>query len=192
MKLPETAFPVLWLYGLSGAGKTTMAKGLQLHFRNAGIPVVILDGDELREGLNKSLGFTQEDRRENIRRTAEIASVLSKQGILVITAMITPLEEHRQLAREIIGSNRFLDVFVDSPFEVCEHRDVKGLYAKARKKEISSFTGIGSSFDPPVDPFLRLTTHELTREECLEKLIHVVTPLLNTPTELTNAQLLQV
>ena len=191
MKQPETALPILWLYGLSGAGKTTIAQGLQLHFRNAGIPVVILDGDELREGLNKSLGFTQEDRRENIRRTAEIASVLSRQGILVITALITPLNEHRKLAREIIGAERFLDVFVDCPFDICEHRDVKGLYAKARNKEISSFTGIGSSFDPPVDPFLHLTTHEHTREECLQTLIQVVTPLLNTPTFFTDAQLLQ-
>jgi len=190
MKLPETALPILWLYGLSGAGKTTMAKGLQLHFRNTGIPVVILDGDELREGLNKSLGYTQEDRRENIRRTAEIASLLSRQGILVITALITPLEEHRQLAREIIGTNHFLDVFVDCPFEVCEHRDVKGLYAKARKKEISSFTGIGSSFDSPTDPFLHLTTHQHTRDECLQKLIQVVTPLLNPSSVFTNVQFL--
>jgi adenylylsulfate kinase len=179
MKLPQTKQPILWLYGLSGAGKSTMATALQGHFKELGIPVVILDGDELREGLNKSLGFTQEDRRENIRRTAEIASVLSNQGILVITALITPLEEHRQLARDIIGADRFLDVFVDCPLDVCEHRDVKGLYAKARKKEITSFTGIASSFDTPNHPFLHLTTHEHTREECLQILIDATKPLLN-------------
>lgn len=159
--------PVLWLYGLSGAGKSTLALALQEKLRARECQVVVLDGDIIREGLSQDLGFSQQDRQENIRRTAEMAKMLMEQGIWGIAALITPLEQQRKLAASIIGPPRYLDIFIDCPLEICEQRDVKGLYEKARKQVVNSFTGLGSAFEVPAHPFLQLHTNTQSLEYCL-------------------------
>ncbi len=152
-KYPPT---VLWLTGLSGAGKTTVANQLSDLLDHEDVPNCILDGDQLRHGLNKDLGFTQEDRYENIRRTAEIAKILNQQGFIVITALISPLQSQRDMAKDIIGTN-FLDIFIDTPFDVCKKRDVKGLYKAAAEGKIKNFTGTTSNYEAPNDPFIKLS-----------------------------------
>ena len=140
---------VIWFTGLSGSGKSTLANQLSFELYKESKPHFVLDGDNLRCGINKDLGFTEGDRTENIRRTAEIASLMADAGLIVLVAVISPFEQDRELARETIGESRFTLVFVDTPLEVCEQRDPKGLYKKARAGEIPNFTGIGSGFEPP-------------------------------------------
>ncbi len=161
---------VLWLCGLSGSGKSTMANALERALHDEGKYAVILDGDNLRSGLNGDLGFSDEDRHENIRRTAEVAKILSSNGAIVILSLITPQEENRAQAREIIGES-YREIFIKADFETCQQRDVKGLYAKQAKGEIKNFTGAGSSFQEPVSPDLVIDTDALTEAESLQKLI---------------------
>jgi len=155
---------VIWLFGLSGAGKTTLSRLLSDKLEGHGQRVVQLDGDELRAGLNSDLGFSGEDRTENIRRASHIARLLAAQNILCIGSFITPLDAHRQLISEIVG-NELLLVYLNCPVSECERRDVKGLYQKARERLIPNFTGISASFEPPGTAILSIDTHHHTPEE---------------------------
>jgi adenylyl-sulfate kinase len=150
---------VIWLTGLSGAGKSTIAKSLRLRAMADGVPVAILDGDDVRRGLSQGLGFGQADRRENIRRIAEVARLLSDQGLVVIVAAVSPMRELRALARNIIGA-AFREVYVSAPLATCERRDVKGLYARARRGEVTKFTGISDAYEPPLQPDLVIDTSD--------------------------------
>lgn len=148
---------VIWLTGLSGAGKSTIAAALQSLIKAKGVGVVRLDGDEVRKGLNRELGFSLEDRHENIRRIAHIARLLSEQGIVVIVAVVSPLQVLRDLARSIVGPF-YHEVFVHAPLAVCETRDPKGMYARARQGEIARFTGVSDTFEVPTNPALMVDT----------------------------------
>lgn len=145
---------VIWLTGLSGSGKTTLATMLEKRLFEFNYFCQILDGDNVRSGINKNLRFTEEDRLENIRRIAEVSKLFMNCGIILICSFISPTNEMRQLARDIIGDNDFLEVFINTPIEVCEQRDPKGLYKKARAGEIKNFTGISSPFEEPQNSFL--------------------------------------
>jgi adenylylsulfate kinase len=145
---------VIWFTGLSGSGKTTLASMLEKRLFELNYFCQILDGDNVRSGINKNLKFTEEDRMENIRRIAEVSKLFMNCGIILICAFISPTREMREMAREIIGEDDFLEIFVDTPIEICEQRDPKGLYKKARTGEIKNFTGISSPFEVPDKPFL--------------------------------------
>lgn len=162
---------ILWFTGLSGSGKTTLSIALEnlLFQRNA--LVTILDGDIVRSGLNQDLGFSAEDRKENIRRIGEVAKLLASQAFLVTVAFISPFREDRELIRQSVEDGRFIEVFIDCPLQVCEERDTKGLYKKARKGEIGDFTGISSPYEPPVSPEILLKTAENSVEECVGQII---------------------
>jgi adenylyl-sulfate kinase len=157
---------VIWLTGLSGAGKTTLSKQIFSVLRAREMPTVLLDGDVLRSGLNRDLGFSAADRAENIRRAAEVAKILSDNGSWVIAAFITPLDSLRRAVRGIFAPQLFVEVFVQCPLEVCESRDPKGLYKRARKGEIKEFTGISSPFYEPEDPDIVVPTHLHEIDEC--------------------------
>ena len=161
---------VLWLCGLSGSGKSTLANALERALHSEGKYVIILDGDNLRSGLNADLGFSDEDRNENIRRTAEVAKILSNNGAIVILSLITPQEEFRAKARQIIGES-YKEIYIKADFATCQQRDVKGLYAKQAKGEINHFTGAGSDFVEPTNPDLVIDTTTLTEEASLQKLL---------------------
>ncbi len=165
---------VVWMVGLSGSGKSTLARALENTLHGQGILTELLDGDNLRTGVNNNLGFSEEDRTENIRRAAEVAKLFAKCGIVTICSLISPTEEIRKMAKEIIGEKYYFEVYIDCPLEVCEQRDVKGLYAKARKGEIKDFTGISSPFEEPSKPFLRLQTSVKSIEECHTLLVDKV------------------
>lgn len=147
---------VIWLTGLSGAGKSTIANALEVELHRQGRRTFILDGDNLRRGLNKDLPFSDEGRIENVRRVAEVARLMMDAGIIVITALISPFRRERELARDLIGADRFSEVFVDTPLAVCEARDPKGLYRKARSGLLRNMTGIDSAYEPPLAPDLVL------------------------------------
>ncbi len=147
---------VIWLTGLSGAGKSTLANALDEALYRQGKRAYILDGDNIRHGLNKDLGFTQADRVENIRRVAEVAKLMLDAGLIVITAFISPFRSEREMARALIGNDRFMEVFLDTPLEVCELRDPKGLYRKARSGELPNMTGIDSPYEAPQQPDVRI------------------------------------
>ena len=164
---------VIWMIGLSGSGKSTLATGLENRLHEHGIYTMLLDGDNLRVGLNNNLGFSEEDRLENIRRASEASRLFANNGTVTICSFISPTEEIRQMAKEII-SDKYYEVFVNCPLEVCEARDVKGLYAKARKGEIKNFTGIDSPFDEPKNPDLEIKTDELSLDESLDILFKEV------------------
>ncbi|XP_076361573.1 bifunctional 3'-phosphoadenosine 5'-phosphosulfate synthase-like [Tachypleus tridentatus] len=163
----------LWLSGLSGAGKTTISFGVEDYLCSQGIPAYALDGDNVRHGLNKNLGFSSEDREENIRRVAEVAKLFADSGVVVITSFISPFTKDREQARAIHEKAKlpFFECFVDTPIEVCEKRDVKGLYKRARAGEIKGFTGIDSAYEPPVNPKLNIKAGELTIHECVQQVI---------------------
>jgi len=165
---------VVWLTGLSGAGKSTIAAGVRAVFNKHGVAAAVLDGDEVRTGLSQDLGFSNDDRRENIRRIAHVARLLCEQSITAIVAAVTPLRDHRALAREIVGAP-FYEVFVDAPLSVCERRDVKGLYARARRGEISHFTGVSDVYEPPVKPDLVIDTSNSDISIAVEQAISLLT-----------------
>lgn len=169
---------VLWFTGLSGSGKSTLASALEVYFHQLGYATYLLDGDNIRQGLNKDLDFSDESRKENIRRIAEVAKLFNDAGVLVLSAFISPFESDRASAREIIGEDNFLEIHVDCPLDVCEQRDVKGLYKKARAGEIKDFTGISSPFEIPRNPAIRVDTVEFSLEECLQILVKQVEPKL--------------
>lgn len=157
----------LWLFGLSGAGKTTLANALA--DKLSAHKVKVLDGDILRKGINNNLGFSSEDRFENVRRTAEIAKLFMDEGYWVVVALITPFELMRQNNREILGAG-YIEVFVDTPIELCEQRDPKGLYAKVSQRHITNFTGIDSPFEIPQSPYLTVRTVDRSIEECVKEI----------------------
>jgi bifunctional enzyme CysN/CysC len=165
----------LWLTGLSGSGKSTVAKQLERDLVTAGQAAFILDGDNIRHGLNRDLGFSAEDRTENIRRIAEVARLFNDAGVMVITSFISPYREDRAHAATIIGDERFLEVYVDTPIEVCEQRDPKGLYKKARAGEIERFTGISAPYEAPASPALVLKTTEHSVESCVQQIRRLLT-----------------
>lgn len=159
----------LWLTGLSGSGKTTIAKGLEKKLHNEGYMTQLLDGDNVRTGLCNNLSFSIEDRQENIRRIAELNKLFLDAGVITISCFVSPTIEIREMAKSIIGLD-FQEVFINTPLEVCESRDVKGLYAKARKGEIKNFTGIDSPFEAPLNPNIELKTENQSIESSVEDL----------------------
>jgi adenylylsulfate kinase len=161
----------VWMTGLSGSGKTTLAIALEKALYEKGLLTQVLDGDNVRMGINKNLGFTEEDRMENIRRIAEVTKLFVNCGVITICCFVSPTEALRACAKEIIGAENFLEIYVNAPLAVCEQRDVKGLYAKARKGEILDFTGIQSAFEAPVKPEVELHTVNCSVTECVEILI---------------------
>ncbi|MCX2744617.1 adenylyl-sulfate kinase [Mangrovivirga sp. M17] len=167
---------VVWMVGLSGSGKSTLARGLEKKLHEEGILTMLLDGDNLRTGVNNNLGFSDEDRTENIRRAAEVSKLFCECGVVTICSLISPTNSIRKMAKEIIGEENYLEIFVNASLEECEKRDVKGLYAKARAGEIKSFTGIDSPFEVPSKPFLEIITEGSTIEDSLDTLIKRVYP----------------
>ncbi len=169
---------VLWLTGLSGSGKSALARDLERELFNAGRQVFVLDGDNIRHGLNSNLGFSQEDRLENIRRVSEVASLMADAGMIVITAFISPYSADRRRAREIVlqGGHEFAEVFVNTPLEVCEERDVKGLYKRARAGEIADFTGISAPYEAPTSPEVTVKTAEQSLQECVAAVLEYLVP----------------
>jgi len=164
----------LWMTGLSGSGKSTISDALAAELRSRKKPFVQLDGDVLRKGLCKDLGFDAASRAENIRRVAEVAKLFNQCGITVIVSLISPMREDRAQAKEIIGESHFVEVYVSTPLGECERRDVKGLYAKARSGVIPNFTGVSAPYEPPDDPDIRLDTTELELDEEVAVLMEVV------------------
>lgn len=164
---------VVWLTGLSGAGKTTIARSLNVALANHGVHSVVLDGDDVRGGLNADLGFSPEDRHENIRRIAQVAKLISTNRFVVIAATISPRRDDRSLAQKIIG-DKFIEVFVDTPIEVCETRDVKGLYKLARRGAVPNFTGVSDTYEPSISPALILKPAEMSLNTEIELLIRLL------------------
>lgn len=165
---------MLWFTGLSGSGKSTVAIALEREFHRRGLLCRILDGDNIRTGINSNLGFSADDRRENIRRIAEVAKLFVDTGIITLAAFISPTEEMRALARDIIGEEDFKEIYVSTPLEECERRDVKGLYARARKGEIKNFTGISAPFEAPQHPALSIDTSRLSLEESVGGILRLL------------------
>ena len=167
---------MIWVTGLSGSGKSTIAIALERELHKRGLLCRILDGDNIRSGINNNLGFTEADRIENIRRIAEVSKLFVDTGIITIAAFISPSNDIREMAANIIGKDDFLEVYVSTPIEECERRDVKGLYAKARRGEIKNFTGISAPFEAPAHPALTLDTSALSLEESVNKLLELILP----------------
>jgi adenylylsulfate kinase len=169
---------VIWMTGLSGAGKTTIARGLEKELLKKGYLSQVIDGDDLRAGLNKNLGFSNEDRKENLRRIAEISRLFINCGLITINSFISPTHEVRRMAKSIVGEVFYVEVFINAPLEVCEQRDKKGLYRKARQGLIKDFTGIDSPFEPPMNADIEIQTDRLTIKESIDKLLSYILPLV--------------
>ncbi len=173
---------VIWMTGLSGSGKTTIARNIEMELNKRGFLTQILDGDNVRTGINNNLGFSEEDRYENIRRISEVSKLFMNCGIICINSFISPTKKIRDMAKDIIGKEHFIEVYVNAPVEVCEERDVKGLYKKARKGEIKNFTGIDAPFDAPESPTIELKTNELSIEESVARSLKVILPIIEYKT----------
>lgn len=165
---------VIWFTGLSGSGKSTIANQLEKKLFDMGLKTYSLDGDNIRSGLNKGLSFTEDDRTENNRRIAEVAKLFMDAGLVTITAFISPLSKDRKKAREIIGSENFIEIFVNTPLEICEARDIKGLYKKARQGEIENFTGISSPYEAPYNPDIEVKTETESIEDSVERIFKML------------------
>lgn len=161
----------VWLTGLSASGKSTLAFALERRLVDIGHVCYVLDGDNVRHGLNRDLGFSHQDRTENIRRIAEVARLMNDAGLIVITAFISPYRDDRQLAREIVGAENFVEVYLNTPIETCEVRDPKGLYKRARAGQILGFTGVNAPYEPPVSPDMALDTSSAPPLVCAERLL---------------------
>ncbi|MFZ3053829.1 MAG: adenylyl-sulfate kinase [Sulfuricurvum sp.] len=162
---------ILWFTGLSGSGKSTIANALETRLNEIGKHTYLLDGDNVRHGLNKDLGFSDEDRVENIRRIGEVSRLFVDAGLIVISAFISPFRSDREIVRELVDEAEFIEVFIDTPIDVCEQRDPKGLYQKARKGEIAFFTGISSPYEAPQEPEIHLQTEEQGIQGCISMII---------------------
>ena len=165
---------MVWFTGLSGSGKSTIAMGVERELHKRGILCRILDGDDIRAGINSNLGFSAEDRMENIRRIAEIGKLFVQTGIVTLACFVSPTQDLRRLARDIIGEEDFKEVYVSTPLEECERRDVKGLYARARKGEVKEFTGISAPFEVPENPMLEIDTSCLSLEESVRSVVDMI------------------
>lgn len=168
---------MIWFTGLSGSGKSTIALGVERELHQRGLLCRILDGDNIRTGINAGLGFSADDRRENIRRIAEVGKLFVDTGIITLAAFVSPTNEYRQMAREIIGDNDFFEVYVSTPLEECERRDVKGLYARARRGEVKDFTGISAPFEVPEHPALDIDTSKQPLETSVQQVVDLVLKL---------------
>lgn len=168
----------VWLTGLSGAGKSTLAFALERHLAGKGYACFVLDGDNVRHGLSRDLGFSTGHRTENIRRIAEVARLMNDAGLIVISAFISPYRADREMARQIIGEARFAEVHVATPMAICEQRDVKGLYRRARSGEIADFTGISAPYEPPENPLAAIDTSLSSLEDALAQLMPILMPRL--------------
>lgn len=165
---------MVWFTGLSGSGKSTIALAVERELHRRGILCRILDGDNIRCGINAGLGFSAEDRKENIRRIAEVGKLFVETGIVTLAAFVSPTNEYRQMARNIIGSEDFIEIYVSTPLEVCERRDVKGLYARARRGEVKDFTGISAPFEIPEHPAMSVDTSRQPLEESVKQVINMI------------------
>jgi adenylylsulfate kinase len=175
-KLLNQRSKVIWFTGLSGSGKTTLARELEKQLFQKGFLTQVLDGDNIRSGINNNLGFSDDDRTENIRRIAEVSKLLINSGVITINSFISPTDKIRNMALEIIGKNEFIEIFLSTPLEVCELRDVKGLYRKARLGLIKDFTGIDSPFESPSEPDIDIDTSNISISECVNLIIEKILP----------------
>lgn len=166
---------VVWFTGLSGSGKSTVANALEAALFERGLHTYLLDGDNVRHGLNKDLGFGDADRQENIRRIGETAKLFVDAGVIVLTAFISPFRIDRQIGRDLLEIGEFIEVFIKCPLSECERRDPKGLYRKARKGELKNFTGIDSAYEEPISPEITLETDHFSPDACVEKIIAYLT-----------------
>tara|TARA_R110001599_G_scaffold54056_2_gene150472 strand:+ start:1118 stop:1945 length:828 start_codon:yes stop_codon:yes gene_type:complete len=171
---------LIWFTGLSGSGKSTMANLLEAELHARGFKTYILDGDNVRRGLCKDLTFTEEDRIENIRRIGEVSRLFMDAGLIVLSSFVSPFQNDRERVRQLVGSDRFVEVFVDCPLEICEKRDVKGLYKMARRGEVNNFTGIDSPYENPTNPDIVLKTAEEDPQDLLNRLLTIVEPKITT------------
>lgn len=165
---------LVWFTGLSGSGKSTVAMGLERELHARGILCRILDGDNVRAGINNNLGFSAEDRKENIRRIAEVGKLFVQTGVVTLACFVSPTREIRQMASDIVGADDFVEVFVSTPIEECERRDVKGLYARARRGEVKDFTGISAPFEAPLSPALDIDTSVMPLEKSVDAVLQLV------------------
>lgn len=163
---------ILWFTGLSGSGKSTIANAVESELFKRGRKTYLLDGDNVRHGLNKDLGFTESDRIENIRRIGEVSKLFVDSGLIVLTAFISPFKSDRQIAKSLVKYDEFIEIFIDTPLEICEQRDSKGLYKKARDGAIKNFTGISSPYEAPTEPQIHIKTAENSLQECADKIIY--------------------
>lgn len=167
---------LLWMTGLSGSGKSTVALALERELHRRGRLVRLLDGDNVRTGINRGLGFSAEDRRENIRRIAEVSKLFVETGVITVACFVSPTRDLREMAREIVGAADFREIYISTPLEECERRDVKGLYARARRGEVKDFTGISAPFEAPEHPALSLDTSVLPIDESVKRIIELLSP----------------
>ncbi|MDD5299157.1 MAG: adenylyl-sulfate kinase [Gallionella sp.] len=165
---------ILWFTGLSGAGKSTLAHAVEEQLHRMGCRTFVLDGDNVRHGLCGDLGFSAADRAENIRRVGEVAKLFMEAGVIVLTAFISPFREDRNKVRAMVQPGEFIEIYCQCPIEVCEQRDVKGLYKKARTGEIGQFTGVSSAYEPPDAPELTVKTAEMDLQDCVQKVLSVL------------------
>lgn len=175
-KLLKQKAGVIWLTGLSGSGKSTLANALSAELLSRGFMTCLLDGDIIRNTVNKDLGFSMEDRNENIRRTAEITKIMIDSGLIVIISFLSPTNAIREMAKHLIGEDDFIEIFIDCPIETCRKRDVKGLYLQAELGSLSNFTGIDSVYEPPVNPFLTINTVSMDIPESTSLLLSSILP----------------
>ena len=175
-KLLNQKSKVVWMTGLSGSGKTTIAKGVERHLHSQGILNQLLDGDNIRVGISNNLTFSSEGRAENIRRISEVSKLFMNCGVVTLNCFVSPTIEIRDIAKEIIGRENFIEVYINASVETCESRDVKGLYKKARRGEIKDFTGISSPFEAPENPELEINTSKLSIEESVKKVLDYILP----------------
>jgi adenylylsulfate kinase len=169
---------VIWMTGLSGSGKTTVAKGVERYLHSQGILNQLLDGDNIRVGISNNLSFAPEDRAENIRRIAEVSKLFLNCGVVTLNCFVSPTIEIRNIAKNIIGAENFIEVYINASVETCENRDIKGLYKKARKGEIKDFTGISAPFEAPENPEIEINTSELSIDESVQKVLDYILPII--------------
>ena len=169
---------VIWMTGLSGSGKSTIAVEVEKHLHSQGILTKLLDGDNIRVGISNNLSFSNEDRSENIRRIAEISKLFLNCGIVTLNCFVSPTNEIRKIAKDIIGKENFIEVYINTSLKECEKRDVKGLYKKARKGEIKNFTGISSPFESPINPDIEINTSDLSINESVQKVLDYILPII--------------